>query len=93
MTVAVVDQEVDATHPDLRGTIEPGRDFIEPTAARRPTPTGFADHGTHVAGTLAAAARQRDRHRRRRAAAHVLPLRALDNCGGGDLDWVLDAFD
>ena len=60
----------------------------------RPTPTGDGDHGTHVAGTIAAAAATTASAITGIAPlAHVLPLRAIDNCGGGKLGWIIEAFD
>ena len=52
--VAVLDTGVDATHPDLAGSVDDARDFTA-------SPRGYSDsqgHGTHVAGTIAA--RQND---------------------------------
>ena len=80
-TVAVVDTGPrTATHPDLAGqTSSPGARCVP--ARRRPADGN--DHGTHVAGLIA-----RSRQRRSGIAGvaprrHVLPLRALDNCGDG----------
>ncbi len=52
--VAIIDTGIDRDHPDLAPNIVTGRNFI--TGA--PDPNNFEDdngHGTHVAGTLAAA--------------------------------------
>jgi hypothetical protein len=94
VTVAVADQQIDVTHLDLKRNIKPGgKDFTVPDGCTLGTPTGSSDHGTLVAGTIAA-----DRGNLIGIAgiaprAHVLPLRTLDNCGGGSLSWVLAAFD
>src|SRR4051812_33391958 len=53
--VAVVDQRVDASHPDLDGRVVEGPSFIGETDCEVGTPSREADHGTHVAGTIAAA--------------------------------------
>jgi thermitase len=77
-TVAVVDTGVDTGHPDLAANLQPGWDFVEDDA----DPTDANGHGTHVAGTIAAAengtgvvgvAPE----------AHVVPLRVLDADGSG----------
>ena len=51
VNVAVIDTQVDANHPDLRGRIRLSRDFA-PQAPARPE-----YHGTEVAGIIAANAR------------------------------------
>ncbi|HEX2172845.1 MAG TPA: S8 family serine peptidase [Dehalococcoidia bacterium] len=54
VTVAVVDTGIDATHPDLRGRVVAGYNFV----SRRPITAGEQSddhyHGTHVAGILGA---------------------------------------
>ncbi|GAB2625657.1 type VII secretion-associated serine protease mycosin [Streptomyces capparidis] len=52
VTVAVVDTGVDGTHPDLRGRVLPGRDFVGFGAA--PGDAAWASHGTAMAGIIAA---------------------------------------
>ena len=94
VTVGVVDQRIDVSHLDLKGNIEPGgQDFTKPDDCTAPTPTGLADHGTHVAGTIAAERDNAIGIAGIAPLAHVLPLQALDNCGGGKLSWVLEAFE
>ena len=51
VTVAVVDSGVDAGHPDLQPRLLPGYDFVDDDT----DPTDLDGHGTHVAGTVAAA--------------------------------------
>jgi thermitase len=87
MTVAVVDSGVDAGHPDLGGRLVAGRDFVDDDA----DPADLHGHGTHVAGTIAAAdnglgvvgvAPQ----------AHLMPLRVFDATGTGSSADVAAAF-
>ena len=50
VTVAVVDEGVDLTHPDLVSNLLPGYNFVE----NNTTPQDDMGHGTHVAGIIAA---------------------------------------
>ena len=50
VTIAVLDTGVDATHPDLKAALLPGRDFINNDA----DPTDDNGHGTKSAGVAAA---------------------------------------
>ena len=87
VTVAVVDTGVDAGHPDLAGRLVPGYDFVEDDG----DPQDGHGHGTHVAGTIAAA---------ENGAgvigvapeARVMALRVLDANGAGTSADVAAAF-
>ncbi len=50
VTVAVIDSGVDASHPDLKGNVLPGKDFIDGGRADRPVEDV---HGTSMAGIIA----------------------------------------
>jgi len=87
IVVAVADTGVDTGHPDLAGRLVPGHDFVGDDG----DPQDGHGHGTHVAGTIAAAengvgvigvAPQ----------ALVMPLRVLDDSGGGSSADVAAAF-
>ena len=92
VTVGVVDQSVDASHPDLAGNVEPGQDFVGSSGCAAGDPSGPDDHGTMVAGIVAAG---RDNQGIIGVAplAHVVPLRAIDNCGTGHLSTIIQAFE
>ncbi|MDA0166175.1 S8 family serine peptidase [Solirubrobacter ginsenosidimutans] len=92
VTVGVVDQLVYAAHPDLAGHVEPGQDFTEADSCTAGDPAGADDHGTMIAGIVAAG---RDNGGIIGVAplAHVMPLRAIDNCGTGKLPWIIKAFE
>jgi thermitase len=94
VNVAVIDQQVDVAHPDLAGAIEPGAaDFVPAGAGcKAPAPVGRADHGTHVAGIVAARANNDMGIAGVAPLSHVVPVRAFDNCGVSDLEWVLKAL-
>lgn len=51
VTVAVLDTGVDDTHPDLSGSVLPGKDMVGFGAGRGDTP--WARHGTAMAGIIA----------------------------------------
>lgn len=90
-TVAVVDSGVLSTHQDLAGQLDLARawDFVE----RDAVPQDAAGHGTHVTGTIAAAAGNGIGVAGVAPAAKVLPLRVMSSTGEGQLSDVLQAFD
>jgi subtilisin family serine protease len=92
--VAIVDQDVDVAHPDLADAIVPGAaDFTQPDGCTAGLPTGPADHGTYVAGIVGA---RRDNGIAIAGVApetSLLPVRAVNNCGGGQMTWILQALD
>ncbi|MET0136059.1 MAG: S8 family serine peptidase [Kibdelosporangium sp.] len=59
VVVGVLDSGIDATHPDLRAAVDPTLSAGCTTGRADPAPTAWAprnsSHGTHVAGTIAAA--------------------------------------
>ncbi|MDA0173448.1 S8 family serine peptidase [Solirubrobacter taibaiensis] len=90
VTVAVIDQPVDADHPDLLGKVAPApENFVRSTTCTKVKPE--ADHGTQVAGLLAAW-KNDEGVAGVAPLASVLPLPAIDNCGEGRIADVLEAF-
>jgi subtilisin family serine protease len=87
--VAVIDSGVFATHPDLGGRLLPGYDFVDNDA----TPQDGNGHGTHVTGIVAANEGNGVGVGSVAPGATVMPLRALDDDGGGDTVNVAKAID
>lgn len=104
--VAVIDTGVLLAHPDLQGQLISGYDFISnPSSARDGngrdpdpndpgdsfTPGGSSFHGTHVAGTIAAATNNGTGVAGVASNARIMPLRVL-GVGGGTSDDVHQAI-
>jgi subtilisin family serine protease len=87
-TVAVVDSGVDLAHPDLAGGLLPGYDWVDDDRF----PHDGNGHGTHVAGTVAAAENGLGAVGVAPEAG-VIPLRVLDDDGAGWGSDVAAAFD
>jgi serine protease len=96
--IAVVDTGILSDHPDLRGQLVSGYDFIEdPDSAGdgdgidpSPEDTGIVSgpgssnfHGTHVSGTVAATGNNGLGVAGVAYSARIMPLRALDSGGAG----------
>lgn len=99
--VAVVDSGVFMEHPDLRGQLVAGYDFISSVATSNdgdgidPDPTDPGDsiyigtsswHGTHVTGTVVAAMNNNEGGVGVAPGARVMPLRAIGRGGGASYD-------
>lgn len=78
--VAVVDTGVDRAHPDLRGALLAGYDFVADDA----DPSDQHGHGTAVAGVLAARANNLTGIAGACWHCRVLPVRVLDGAGRGN---------
>lgn len=74
--VAVIDSGI-APHPDLAGRIIGGYDFIEATALTPATTRDLSGHGTHVAGIIAATARNGIGIHGAAPGVSVMPLRVV----------------
>jgi|GEM_PF-6698596 len=92
VTVAIVDQLPDLTHPDLRGRWVAGYDTISQQTIEEPQ-EGYGPHGTHVAGLVAANGRAKGVA----PCARLMPIRIFDESGyAGDaavadgLKWAVD---
>jgi subtilisin family serine protease len=84
--VAVIDTAVDESHPDLKGAVEARFDAIGGAAPRS------LDHGTAIAGAIAA----RGRLKGVDPNVRILAARAFDSEGAGTVGetlWLLEAID
>ncbi len=101
VTIAVIDTGVLLSHPDLQGQLVPGYDFISSPAEALdgdgidsnpddPGDGGLGNassfHGTHVAGTIAAATNDNIGVAGIAWNAKIMPLRALGKGGGTSYD-------
>lgn len=102
VTVAVIDSGVDSDHPDLtprlpggRARVLPGVSFlrahgIHPSTRFEPGDVDLGQHGTHVAGIIAAARNNSTGIAGAAPDAQILPVRVLDASGAG---WMSDVFE
>jgi subtilisin family serine protease len=80
IVVAVIDTGVDAKHPDLRGALVPGWDFVGNDA----DPADDHGHGTAVAGVIGARSNNRAGVAGICWRCLVMPIKVLDSKGNGD---------
>lgn len=78
-TVAVVDSGVDLDHPDLRDSLLPGYNLVDPAAA----PADDHGHGTRVAGIVGAVSGNAIGIAGMARGVRLLPIKALDAAGEG----------
>ncbi|MEJ5202576.1 MAG: S8 family peptidase [Anaerolineales bacterium] len=77
--IAVIDSGVDSSHPEFKGRLLPGYDYVEDDW----TPQDRCGHGTHVAGIIAANGNNAYGIAGMDWNARILPVRVLDaSCGG-----------
>ena len=84
VTIAVVDTGIDYNHREFKGRIRAGYDFVDGDSIAEDS----NGHGTHVAGTIAAAKDGRGMT----GVAHdakIMPIRVLDEDGAGYLSDVI----
>jgi len=87
VVVAVIDTGCDLDHPDLKENILQGKNFINP----KKDPYDDNGHGTHTSGTIAAADNKTGMVGVA-PKAKILPIKALDSQGNGNLQNILDAI-
>jgi subtilisin len=86
--VAVVDTGIDFNHPDLQPNYVGGTSFV-PGAA---TPMDDHGHGTHCAGTIAAAVNGSNVVGVAPAAS-LYAVKVLDHTGSGQFSWIIAGID
>lgn len=87
VVVAVLDTGIDAAHPEFTGRLAPGYDALTGVAdtANDFSPTNDDEgHGTHVAGTVAAAANNAQGIAGIAPNVTIMPVKILDSTGSGD---------
>jgi subtilisin family serine protease len=77
--VAVLDTGVQAKHPDLRGRVLPGWNFVANTSVTKDN----GDHGTPVAGIIAGAGNNGVGVAGMCWKCRILPVKVLNSTGGG----------
>ena len=82
VTIAVIDSGTDLVHPDLKGKLLAGTDFVK-EGDGCPGPQDENGHGTHVAGIAAAVTGNGQGGAGVAPDAKILPVRALD-AGGSE---------
>jgi subtilisin family serine protease len=88
-TVAIVDSGAAADHPDLRGRLVAGHDFVDGDA----TPQDGNGHGTHVTGIVGAATGNGVGIASVAPQARLMPVRVLDDDGSGTVDAIAAGID
>ena len=92
VTVAVIDTGISPSHPDLAGKLAPGWDFVDRDNDPTDTPVG-SSHGTHVAGTIAAATDNGIGVAGVSWGAMIMPVRVLDSTGYGSYSRVMEGIE
>lgn len=87
VVIAVVDTGADASHSDLQGKLVAGYDFVNDDS----DPTDDQGHGTHVAGTAAAATNNAIGVAGVAWECKIMPLKALSSSGDGNHSWIAKA--
>lgn len=87
--VAVIDTGVDSTHPEMKGKLAPGYDFIDKTAQV----TDHHGHGTHVAGIIGADTNNAEGIAGINPDVTMVPIRAVPTNGDETDADIIDAFE
>ena len=96
VVVAVLDTGIDAANPEFAGRLVPGYNALtgaaDAPADFGPT-TDDAGHGTHVAGTIAAAANNATGIAGIAPSVSIMPIKVLGADGEGDFGGMIDGVD
>ncbi|MBL8696321.1 MAG: S8 family serine peptidase [Planctomycetes bacterium] len=87
--IAVLDTGCDANHPDLQGKLVSGWNFI----SRSSNTQDDHGHGTHVAGTAAAATNNAEGVAGVGYLCSILPVKVLDANGSGSYSGIIQGID
>lgn len=94
--VAVLDTGVDASNPEFAGRMVPGYNALtgqEDAGTAFAATSDGAGHGTHVAGTIAAAANNGAGIAGIAPSVTIMPIKVLGDDGEGDFGAMLDGMD
>ncbi|GHH96941.1 S8 family peptidase [Neobacillus kokaensis] len=91
ITVAILDTGCDGTHPDLKDRIISGRNFTNDDNSNQDIYRDYNGHGTHVAGTIAAAENQNGVVGVA-PEANLLIVKVLDKHGSGQYEWIINGI-
>ena len=86
--VFILDTGIDADHPDLKANLRPGRSFVTSESST----DDFHGHGTHCAGTVAAAINGQGVVGVA-PSAYIHPVKVLSASGSGNWSWLIAALD
>jgi subtilisin family serine protease len=89
VVVAVLDTGIDATHPEFAGRLVPGYDAttgVSDSAGDFSPTDDPVGHGTHVSGTIAAAANNSQGIAGVAPNVSIMPVKVLDATGDGDFE-------
>lgn len=89
--VAVLDTGCDSDHPDLKARIIGGRNFTDDDQGDPEIFKDYNGHGTHVAGTIAAA-ENADGVVGVAPEADLLIIKVLNKQGSGQYDWIIQGI-
>lgn len=89
--VAVLDTGCDSDHPDLKARIIGGRNFTDDDQGDPEIFKDYNGHGTHVAGTIAAA-ENAEGVVGVAPEADLLIIKVLNKQGSGQYDWIIQGI-
>ncbi|WP_419883559.1 S8 family peptidase [Peribacillus sp. B-H-3] len=91
ITIAILDTGCDITHPDLKEQIIGGKNFTGDDQSNPDIYKDYNGHGTHVAGTMAAAENNAGVVGVA-PGAKLLIVKVLDKNGSGQYEWIINGI-
>ncbi|MFD0048981.1 S8 family peptidase [Actinomycetes bacterium NPDC127524] len=91
ITIAILDTGCDITHPDLKEQIIGGKNFTGDDQSNPDIYKDYNGHGTHVAGTMAAAENNTGVVGVA-PGAKLLIVKVLDKNGSGQYEWIINGI-